>query len=473
MTRAQADHTGGAGRERADDEPRQDRRWALYWFVCAVACVFGPYVVGGLRTEQLAFYGSAAVAVLLHWRHLRVLVPGRTVLALWAAYALVAAVGGLLIESRLTWGSGSLLAGLDNALLPLATMTAVAFWMRLVSPAVLLRTASWLVAVGMALNGLVAVLTSLVGVDDLPLLRGFWAARGAGVTVAELAAGSGRFSGVFNQPAEAGVAYSLAAFCLVYLVRSGTCVPRRAWLVLWVLVILGGVMTLSKIFIVGGVLITLGLVLTARPHRRLLTASAAGTVVGAFALGALGWLGTWGASGMIGWYVWSAQAGNSWLYTLTAGRFGDGGNEAPPAAEKPSEGSSGVPDEIEQPGGLVQLAREVLTEHPLFGVGAKGLPVSYDSTWIEAIVVAGVVGALLVLAVHVVIAVRWIRLRQFLPDEEWRLAGAIVVLAWGSSLGMPSLTGNREGTLLWIFLAILVVFRWPGPQRDRPLDSAS
>ncbi|WP_322920496.1 hypothetical protein [Nocardioides renjunii] len=470
MTSAEADRTGRAV---SDGDARPHGRWPLYWFAGAVVCVLGPYVVGGIRTEQLALYGSAVVAVLLYWRHARVLLPGAPVLALWASYALVAAVGGLTIESRLEWGSGSLVAGLDNALLPLATMTAVAFWTRVVARTVLLRTASWVVVGAMALNGAIAVLTSVVGVEQLSPLRAFWAASGSEATVAELAAGSGRFSGVFNQPAEAGVAYSLAAFCVVYLVRSGTSVPRRVWLALWVLVILGGVMTLSKIFIVGGVLITLGLVLTGRPHRRLLTASAALTVAGSFTLGALGWLGTWGASGMLGWYVWSAQAGNSWLYTLSAGRFGAGSaGDAPTPTPEPEDGSGGVPSEFEQPGGLVELAREVLLEHPVVGVGAKGLPVSYDSTWIEAIVVAGVVGALLVLAVHVVLLIQWIRLRQTLPREEWRLAGAIVLLVWGSSFGMPSLTGNRESTLLWIFLSILVVFTQRGSQWDRTLDSA-
>lgn len=456
------------------DEVRKEQRWGPYWFIGAVACVFGPYLVGGLRTEQLAFYGSAALAVLLYWRHLAVLLPGRTVMALWGAYALVAAVGGLVIESRLPWGSGSLVAGLDNALLPLATMTAVAFWTRLVPREALVRAASWVVVGGMALNGALAVLTALVGVERLPLLRAFWAASGSEVTVAELAAGSGRFSGVFNQPAEAGVAYSLAVFCLVFLVRSGATVPRRLWLACWALIILGGIMTLSKVFIIGGVLIGLWLIMTGREHRLLLATSAAATIGASAVLGAVGWLGTWGASSMLGWYVWSVGAGNSWLYTVSAGRFGAGSDGAP-AREAPDrrDPTEGVPEEFEQPGGLVELAREVLAEHPFFGVGAKGLPVSYDSTWVEAIIVAGVVGTLLVLAVHVVLTVRWFRGRHVLPREESRLAGAVVLLVWGSSLGMPSLTGNREGTLLWIFLSLLVVYRRPGSGERRTLDSAA
>ena len=438
-----------------------ERRWPIRWVIATIACIFGPYLVGGVRTEQLALYGSAVVAVVLFRRELlRALSAGWLVLALWAAYAATAAVGALVIESRLPWGSGSLVAGLDNATLPLATMTVAAIWMRLVPVPVLLRIASSMVVVAMALNGALAVVTSFAGFDGVPLLSRFWAAGGSGTTVAELAAGSGRYSGIFNQPAEAGVAYCLASFCLIYLVRSGTSVPRMVWVAMWALIIVGGLMTLSKIFIVGGVLVSACLILTGRPHRVLLCATAMVATLGTFVLGGLGWLGTWGASGMAGWYVDSFRAGDSLLYTVSAGRFGRGGDNVPtiPKVSNDTDGS-GVPDEFEQPGGLIELAREVLGQHPWFGLGADGAPVSYDSTWIEAIIVAGSVGALLVLAVHVVLLVRWIRLRGSLPREEWRLAGAVVVLAWGSSFGMPSLTGNRESSLMWIFLSLLVLFR--------------
>ena len=155
--------------------------------------------------------------------------------------------------------------------------------------------------------------------------------------MAELAAGSGRYSGVFNQPAEAGIAYCLAAFCLIYLVRSGTGVSRKVWVAAWVLIIVGGMMTLSKVFIVGGVLISAVLILTRRSHRVLLTTTSIVTVLVLGTLGALGWLGTWGASGMLGWYVASASAGDSFIYTLSAGRFGRGG-ESPAPTGTPSVG---------------------------------------------------------------------------------------------------------------------------------------
>jgi hypothetical protein len=66
----------------------------------------------------------------------------------------------------------------------------------------------------------------------------------------------GRFTGVFNQPLEAGVFYSVALFSLVYLVSLGHCEGWRFW-VFFIFILSGGVLSLSKNFIVLGMAITL------------------------------------------------------------------------------------------------------------------------------------------------------------------------------------------------------------------------
>ncbi len=442
-------------------------RWVRWWVVLTVACIFGPYLLGGIRTEQAALYGSAAVAPLVvraPWRWLR---PGWFVMVPWGLYAAVAAIASFAVDSRMPVASGSLVAGLDNALLPLATLTVTACWLQLAPARELIRLASWVTVGALSLNSVVAVISSYVGLDRLPLLHWFWSAAGAGETVAELAATNGRFSGLFNQPAEAGVAYCLAAFCLVHLINAGEAGPRAVWLPSWVLVMLGGLMTQSKIFMVGGLAITIVLVLLGRRHRLLLAVSAFVTVVGAIVIGTRGWLGDWGTAGTFGWYAASIEAGDSWAYTMSSGRFGRGGGGGGGVSVPVTENG----ETVIEPGGLLQLGKLVLDEHPLFGVGARGLSVSYDSTWIEVIVVAGGVGALLVLLVHAALGAQWLRLRSALPRDQRLLAAAVVLLAWGSSFGMPSLTGNRESSLLWVFLGILVVFRRPQERDGRQLDS--
>ena len=57
------------------------------------------------------------------------------------------------------------------------------------------------------------------------------------------------------------------------------------------------------------------------------------------------------------------------------------------------------------------------------------------------------------------LACRWFRLREALGRPEWTLAGAALALAAGASLGLPSLTANRDSTLLWLILGLLIVAR--------------
>ena len=441
-------------------------QWVRWWVVVTVACIFGPYLVSGIRTEQVALYGSAAVAPFVvrgPWHWLR---PGWFVLVPWSLYVAVAAIASFAVDSRMPVAAGSLVAGLDNALLPLATLTVTACWLQLAPARELIRLASWVMVGALSLNSIVAVLGSYVGLDRLPLLHWFWSAAGAGESVAELAATNGRFSGLFNQPAEAGVAYCLAAFCLVHLVNAGEAGSRATWLPCWVLLMLGGLMTQSKIFMVGGLAITVVLVLLGRRDRILLAVSAFVTVVGAIVIGTRGWLGDWVTSGTLGWYAASIDAGDSWIYTISSGRFGSGGGGGGGASVPVTENG----ETVIEPGGLFKLGKLVLDEHPLFGVGARGLSVSYDSTWIEAIIVAGGVGAVLVLLVHAGLAVQWLRLRSSLPRDERILAAAVVLLVAGSSFGMPSLTGNRESSMLWIMLGLLLVFRVREP---RAADAAA
>lgn len=75
-------------------------------------------------------------------------------------------------------------------------------------------TRFWDLHLGMAIDGLLAIFGTQL--DLTPLLRGFWSG-GEVVTTAERANEMGRLSGVFNQTAEAGVAYGIAGLLAIYL----------------------------------------------------------------------------------------------------------------------------------------------------------------------------------------------------------------------------------------------------------------
>lgn len=434
------------------------------WVAVCVAAVLGPYLVSGLRTEQLAFYGSAAFVVLTQRSALvRTLAPARWILAVWAAYALVAVAGGLLpVGNGTPWESGSLIAGLDNALLPLATIVTVCHWCRLWSGEAVLSTAGRVLVVAMSLNAAVAFAGSLVGLAAMPWLRQFWAADGTSTFVAELAEQMGRYSGVFNQPAEAGIAYTLALLSLAYLQKQELVRPVWAY-VAWAAIVVGGLLTLSKVF-VGGLVLALLVVLVYRTRVLLTAAVALGTTSVMVALTAAGWFSAWGASTMAGWYRYSIEVGDSPLYTLTAGRFGTPGTDGPPSIAVPmapsADGATGAggadaAEVVLPPAGTGELVRTMVQEHPFFGVGARGLQVAYDSAWSEAVVVGGLTGLGLVLLAHLLLVVSAVTGFRRMDRAHAVLLSAVVVLTLAGSMGLPALTGNRESTLLWIWLVVL------------------
>ncbi len=430
------------------------------WVTVCVAAVMGPYLVSGVRTEQLAFYGSALVVVLTRRRSLvSTLRPVRWLLVAWGAYAGIAVVVGLLpVTNRTPWEYGSLVAGLDNALLPLATLITVSYWCSVHSLERLLATITRVMAVAMSINAVVALVGCLLGLSSMPWLKHFWAADGTATFVAELAEQMGRFSGIFNQPAEAGIAYTLAALSLAYLQRRELVSSRLAYLG-WVLVVIGGLLTLSKVF-VGGLGLAVLLVLFYR-HRSIRTTGVAlGTAVVMVALSAGGWFTSWGASIMVGWYRYSITAGDSPIYTLTAGRFGTAGTGGPdglPSIAVPIQPSAGDDGTLVQapPAGVGELAQVILDEHPIFGLGARGLQVAYDSAWSEALVIGGQAGLALVVITHLIIVGSSLLRMRRLDRVHGALLAAVVVLTLAGSMGMPALTGNRESTLLWVFIVVL------------------
>jgi hypothetical protein len=99
---------------------------------------------------------------------------------------------------------------------------------------------------------------------------------------------------------------------------------------------------------------------------------------------------------------------------------------------------------------------DVLHASPWYGFGAGGLGLPYDSLWVQVLVLAGIAGLILAAVVLLMLALRLWRLRGVTGPAEWTLAGGVLVLAIGASLGLGSLTANRDATLLWLVLGILI-----------------
>jgi hypothetical protein len=406
--------------------------------------VFGPYVAGSARTEQIVVVGLLAWVVVTGWpRMMKVRCgPAPFLLAWCGLYAVMLIATAFRPFDPAFYGPQPASHALAALALPVALMILTWYWTLRSEPVQLLRAAAPVIVAGMCANALLEMMQVTAGKAVVAgFLPHFWDASavggpigqpGSGMlgSVAANAASNGRYTGIFDQPAEAGIAYGVALLCLIWLARGSS---RRPALVTAAAVALatGGTLTLSKVFLLAAVPLAVLTVLRGRARIRAVLVAAA--VAGALWLaGSAGLLPAWHLGGVVLGSL--AHPDGSLVTRYTAGRYGDGGTLGPTASD-------------------------VLHASPWAGFGAAGLNVAYDSLWLELFVVSGIIGVVLAAAMLVLLAARWARLKASIGRAEWQLAGGVLVLAIGASLGIPSLTANRAATLLWLVLGLLVCAR--------------
>jgi hypothetical protein len=416
-------------------------RKTLWWARIVCLSTFGPYVTGSARTEQIAVFASAMFILVTGWpRMIRVSLGPAPFLVAWSSLVAVMLTSTVFRPfDPGFYGSQPVSHGLSAMTLPLALIVITWYWTLTADPVSLIRAVAPIVVAGMCVNAVIEIVQlSVKKAAAFSFLPHFWDAFPSTGSVAVNAASNSRYTGIFNQPAEAGIAYGVALLALIWLAR------HRAWKPLAVncaavLLLTGGVLTVSKVFLLCALPVAVLTVLrgTAR-IRTMVTAAASG---GAFWLaGTVGLLPAWAGGVTIAGLV---SPGASLTTHYTGGRYGAGGTLAPVTAD-------------------------VLRAGPLAGFGAGGLGPAYDSLWQEVLVVSGVLGVIFTAALFVMLAWRLKALRTVLAREDWQLACGAAVLAAGASVGIPSLTANRAATLLWLVLGVLITARSPGRGLVRP-----
>ncbi len=406
----------------------------------AAVAAFGPYTpVSGIRTEQVVVYGLFAVALMsLRWCRFRFTRAAVLALGLLTAAALVAVLGTVMPVPELTgFGRASALAGLDNLALPLAVL--VTLWTLLDLGADrerLLALVCRVVIWAMCLNAVLAYASQ--GHDLTPVLSRFWDNTVVGNTVTDTVAGRasqlGRYTGIFNQPAEAGEMYSMALLAAIYHYRCDLLRFAGASL----LITVGGLLTVSKVFLLVGLPIAAWQVLR-QSHgrgRRFVLLAAAAVAVAALAQSGIGpqWIG----GNFLAQLLHPGANGDA-LHLYTGGRLGNSSS-------------------------LHTVVAAVLHDSPWFGFGAGGLAVPYDDAWVEALCVAGLYGALLYTMLLATLAVCWLRRRVPAGSARSRLGGGLVLLVIGASVGLPALTANRVATIAWLLIGLVLLS--PGSDID-------
>ena len=380
---------------------------------------FGPYIIGGMRTEQAAVYGLAVLILPFTIGGLRT--SGRFFLP-WLLYVTVATLGVMLpTSSHGLFRPGSIIAGLDNILLPLGLMLLI--WSVVPTPSAepLLASVSRIISISMAANGALAIISTRT--DLTPLLRPFWTTGGEGVTTAELAASMGRYGGIFNQPAEAGALYGIAGIAAIYVWKS-----RPLWLALILtLITLGGLISVSKVFILGGLpLIVFYWLWSQRSGRKV------GLLFGMSLL----------ALGVVQSGVFSQWTGFNYLVRLI-NPTGSGGALGFYTAGRFESGSA-----------LSGVVGSILALSPISGVGAGGWEVPYDSAITESLVVAGLLG--LVLYGVVIVGIFGLA-RKTINRHRQMFIFLFGIVTLAGSLGFSPLTANRVSTVSWLLITLFVL----------------
>ena len=413
------------------------RLYARYALPLLVLSSFGPVVGGGVRLEHVAAFGLALLGlVFTNGRRL----PASIALAGLAWLALV----GVAIADTLHAASvhtlplqhpmgapkdvdpisfRNILTGLAQLLLPVAASVVA---LRADDGAGRVFALRALVVLTAA-NTLLAALQLVAPEAILPVLKLFWPGGDEGTPL--LSMGNGRFGGIFNHPAEAAMATTLALFVLPEAWKDG----GRDWAVglLLPLLVLGGLLSFSKTVLFLG--FPLAFLYLGMEHRRAVV----------FSRRALLLLGAWSGAAVLGIVTVLTRAGitmETFASLVSITTVGDGGVVGTATGGRFSAGDTGS---------VAWAFAQVFDRSPLLGLGF-GTFLAYDSMYLVAFAYAGLVG---LVAYGGLLAALAARVKRAARPRTLGFTLLFVALA---GLGIPTFTSVRVGVLLTVFVCLLL-----------------
>lgn len=406
--------------------------------ILVVLSAFGPYVGSGVRTDQVVVYALALMVIPLRLARVRIPPGGGLLMFTWLLYIAItvsALLAGPLINSS-PWPAGAAGANLDNLALPIATLLLALSLAHGRPQDEVRQDVTSTVTLGVSASALVGIAQFAFPQVVAGFVPQF---LGAGGT-AERAGTLGRFTGVLGQPSAAGAIYSVGLICAIYALRRNPLLQAAAVAVITV----GGALTLSKSFLLVGLPLGAWILLRRRgwgPQQVALPLAAGGVA----ALGSqLDLVQSWsGWDQLIGFLPGSDRAT---FNGFTGNRYGSGSATQP-------------------------VIESTLRDHPVFGYGVRGLSTATDTLFVQALVLAGVVGVLLMALVLVLIARAYRRRREALGLEERRLFGPLVLALVVLSVGSPVLTANRVSVVAWALLALMLLSGQSTPGEVSPRRS--
>lgn len=396
---------------------------------------FGPYIFpnAGLRLEHFFIYSVFFYVIARIFVSNYPLQFNRFVSTLLILFCLT--LLWITIVSLVSGGFGNLygaLAGLENFLQPIALVVISLWYFSKFGQTDLIRlfrTACMTVIVLLSINSVIAISSIFY---DTRLFLGYFVLAGDEIrSVSESAASMGRFSGIFNQPFESGLAYSIGILCWVYLVNTAKKISYLGWIDA-VFLLIGGALSISKVFILVGLPLSLlyyGWLNIGHVSFRKSTVVGFFTIVTVFIIVATVFIEDWtGLNFFMRLFDFATISDKGFIDTYTAGRFGSDDSK------------------------VAQRFVYTLSESPIFGFG---VPVegALDNGYLEFFYLGGVVA--LSFYIFMLLTILFVVLTRQKNDSK---LGKLLFILWLLTViagtGAPVFTINRSSIFFWILLIL-------------------
>ena len=391
---------------------------------------FGPYIIGGLRLDQLIVYFLLIFLIIIN--RIKLKRDEATISIFLTALCLFIIPFFSLTFDTHAISNTLVIAQIENYLTPIAVFIIVTSLLinksHIEIEEIMINVIKCFTFL-LCLNTLLSVYLFASGDEDLLLL--FTGGREitlkfdtVGMTAASLALTAGRITGVFTQVFEAGTAYSLGLISLSYLLLKE---PQRVLrnIIFLFLILIGGMLTFSKVFFLIGFLSAsyfLGIVRLIRisavvlPVLFLTLSYFPELEIAGIAFGK-------GFNNITRLFLFS---GGNFVEIFTGGRFSD-----------QSMITIGI--------------KEVFETSPIIGFGFGSIETS-DFSLFEVISIGGILGLLTYLLL-LLLLFNFAFIQKKRIDRDFFLAMMSIIML--ASLGGPIITANRIVIIFWIFVALM------------------
>lgn len=397
-----------------------------------VVVAFGVYLTDfGLRVEHVVIYPLFFVSLLIHAIRQTILNRVRQLLLLLVLFGL-ALFWLLTITWILTGGCNPwiVLANADNYAIPIAVIFVLSAFLRKCSEqdaSIITVKVCDLLVIILATNSLMIIIQVTTGASFFfePFMPP--ANSLTGLTVWQHSLNMGRYIGLFSTPFEAGITYTLGIFSWLYAanLRKRNSIFRQMFLLL---MIIGGVLTVSKAFLLG-LFIFIVYLLTDYKRSKIIINWRLILIVplAVFITDIL--VGQWkGLDYFLRLFSFERRHPLDLISLYSAGRYG---------AVDSWVSSSFIC---------------VLRESPLCGFGLGNRTV-VDSAYLYAFWHGGIVG--LVIQLSILFILGWNGIRNFKYCEEGKFLTVLTVYVVIANLGAPVLTKNKFATVFWVIVSLL------------------